>query len=156
MTDAYSHNIPTDAVEILPNMWLGNISAALNIDFLKSNKITCIINCTDTCPFVEYDIKKIRIPIKDNGTEEEIFKMYTVLDKATTLIYELLHKYPILIHCYAGRQRSVSVVLAFLMKYARFTLQEAIDALRKKKPKIGINFSHALVRYQLDLMHPIF
>lgn len=142
-----------DAVEILPNMWLGNIYAALNVEFLKDNKISCIINCTDSCPFTE-DItcKKIRIPIKDNGKEEEIHKMYTVLDKATTLVYDLLHKHRILIHCYAGKQRSVAVVLAFLMKYANFTLQEAIDVLRKKKSRIGINFSQALVLYQLDLL----
>ena len=145
-------NSRIDAVEILPNMWLGNIYSALSIDFVKDNKITCIINCTDLFPFADYNIKKIRIPVKDNGTAVEIHKMYTVLDTAVSLIYDLLHKYRILIHCYAGKQRSVAIVLGFLMKYANFTLQEAIDALRKKKPRIGINFSQALVLYQLDLM----
>jgi hypothetical protein len=143
-----------NVTEIIPNLWVGDIDAALSLDFIKRNKISCIVNCTDSCPFIDEGlirVKKIRIPIRDNGRDTEIQKMYSVLDKAVTHIYGLLRKHRILVHCLAGRQRSVAIILAFLMKYAGFTLQEAIDSVRKKKAKIGINFSQALVQYQMDL-----
>ena len=143
-----------NAVEIIPNLWLGNIHSATSADFMETHKISCIINCTKNREFGDLQgqvIKKIRIPIKDNGKDEEINKLYGVLDTSADLLYKLLPHHRILIHCYAGRQRSVSIVLAFLMKYGKFNLQEAIDVLQSKKTDIGINFSKALVRYQLDL-----
>lgn len=140
------------AVEILPNLWLGNLQSALSYEFIQGHCITCVINCTEDCPFIDLPgLKKIRVPLRDTGSTQAMKNMYLLLDRSATAIYRLLPKFRILIHCYAGRQRSVSIILAFLMKYAGFSLQEALDTLRSKKPQIGINFSKALVQYQLDL-----
>lgn len=140
------------ATEILPNLWLGNINAATDSDFLLSNRISCVINCTHNRPFPDINCKKIRVPVKDNGKEEEMDYFYSIMDKVVTMLYGLLHGHRVLVYCYAGRQRSVAVVLAFLMKYCHFTLQEAIDTLRTKREDIiGINFTKTLVQYQLYL-----
>ena len=97
-------------------------------------------------------MKRIRISVKDNGEKSEIYKMYSILDKGADVIYHMLPKYVILVHCHAGRQRSASIILAFLMKYCVFTLQESIDTLQSKRSNIvGINFSQALSQYQIDL-----
>lgn len=141
------------AIEIVPGLWLGNLDAAMNRSFLLENRITCVINCTDDCPFVDInmDLLKIRVPVRDNGRQEEMDKMFSLLDIVADRIQAVLRHRRILVHCLAGKQRSVAVILAYIMKYADMTLQEAIDVVRSKKSRIGINFSPALSRYQLYL-----
>ena len=141
------------AVEILPNLWLGNIRDALNQDFLHRKKITCVVNCTVKYPFYTSDkIRKIRIPVRDTGKEPEFYKMYVALPSAVDKIYELLDSERILIHCYAGKQRSVAVILAFIMKHCKYPLDYALHTLRAKWPCVGrLNFTKSLVMYQSDL-----
>jgi len=139
--------------EIIPNLWLGDINSA-DDKFIIDNKITCIINCTETLPFsnIRHIKNRIRVPIKDNLEGDEIFKMYTLLDKGANLIDKLIRNNIILIHCYAGKQRSVAIVLAYLMKYGNFKLQEALDTLKTKRIIAhGLHFSKALIQYQQDL-----
>lgn len=118
---------PTDnANEILPNLWLGNYHAALDIDFLKRSGINMIINCTKSCPFFyeisvcDYKIKDLetyRIPVNDSLLEADFIRMEKYLRVVIPL---LLRKYTvekrhILIHCHAGKQRS-AIVMAALLK----------------------------------------
>jgi dual specificity phosphatase 12 len=138
-------------VEIIPGLWLGDLRTALDVEFLANNRIGCVINCTDSCPFADYSALSIRIPLRDNGKESEMQRMYEIMDRVVTMIYKLLPQHRVLVHCYAGRQRSVAVILGFIMKYAQYNLQESIDVLRSKKPDIGINFSPALSQYYMDL-----
>lgn len=141
------------AIEILPNLWLGTVHIALDRRFIEQHKITCVVNCTVKYPFIDNSsIKKIRIPVRDTGKDPEFYKMYLALSVATDKIYDLLRTERILIHCYAGKQRSVTLVLGFLMKYCKYTVREAIRALRRKWPYIGMNFSKSLVMYGDDLV----
>jgi protein-tyrosine phosphatase len=80
--------------------------------------------------------------------------MYCILDKAVTLIRRLLAngKYKILIHCQAGQQRSVAVILAFIIKYTDVDLLTAQELLKTKWPEAnGSNFLKALEQYSDDM-----
>ena len=139
--------------EIIPGLWLGKWTNSQDIDFLEKEDINCIINCTNTFKFPNIKVRKIRIPVLDNRDEAEIYKMYCMLDKAVTLIRRLLAgRYRILIHCQAGQQRSVAIVLAFIIKYTDMNLETAQEMLRTKwEDADGSNFLGALKQYALDL-----
>jgi protein-tyrosine phosphatase len=79
--------------------------------------------------------------------------MYCILDKAVTLIRRLLaNRYRILIHCQAGQQRSVAIVLAFIIKYTGMNLTTAQELLRTKwEDANGSNFFKALGQYETDI-----
>ena len=47
----------------------------------------------------------------------------------------------VLVHCHAGMSRSVTVVLAYLMKYCEHTFHTAYDFVKQKKSNISPNFS---------------
>lgn len=47
----------------------------------------------------------------------------------------------VLVHCHAGMSRSVTVVLAYLMKYYAHTFHTAYDFVKQKKSNISPNFS---------------
>ena len=142
------------ATEVIHNLWLGNIRNANDINFIKKAGINTVFNCTvnisnisDLC--IRY---KYRIPVKDNCTKEEVFLMYTILEKTVHLIKKhLLNNDIVLVHCHAGRQRSVCIILAFLMKYGNLTLKSALKLLQKKRPISGtpeLNFYYALINYE--------
>ena len=120
------------ADKIIPRLWLGDYKSALDIDFLLNNKIDLIINCTPNTKFfyettdlnllnsnIVNKLRKIetyRIPVNDSLLEADFIRMEKYFKIVIPL---LLRKYTIenkniLVHCYAGKQRSAIVVAALL------------------------------------------
>jgi protein tyrosine phosphatase len=103
--------------EIIPGLWLGNHNAAHDKKFLKENNITVIINCTKDIPYVnDPSISFYRIPVDDSLEEEDIIKMEKALpDVLEFLIYtHMQNNRNVLIHCFAGVQRSAIVTVSYL------------------------------------------
>lgn len=142
------------ATEIYNGLWLGDIHSANDLQFLNSKSIDYIVNCTATLTTAE--TKRIfRIPVKDNQEMSEIYKMYKLLDKSTRLIAKLLEKGNVLVHCHAGRQRSATVIVAFLMRFG-ISLKEAYKCVKSKRPTVFTplpNFDKALRQYENDLSY---
>jgi hypothetical protein len=142
--------------EILPNLFLGNMDYSLNIGFIQLNKINCVINCTINKPFLDCIKYKYRIPIKDDKTDTEAYLLYLILDKVVEIIKQHIYKNDIiLVHCYAGKQRSVSCILAFLMKYGNMNLDIALKLLKARYPIAGepqLNFYKSLKYYENKLL----
>jgi len=138
--------------EILPNLWLGDINSSKNKCFFDDNNIDIVMNCTKDIPFYSNYTKNIRISIDDNLENSEIDKLYLYLDKAVDLLnMELLNNKNILIHCYAGKQRSASIICSYLIKYANMSLLESIEAIKSKRLIIFtpcINFRNSLIKYE--------
>lgn len=107
-------------------LWLGNYKSALDIEFIKQNNISVIVNCSVDLPYI-YDIidvnshglsklETFRIPVYDSLLDHDIYIMeqyyHTVIP---FIIKKLLKEHKnILVHCHAGAQRSASVVAAVL------------------------------------------
>ena len=68
------------ANQIHPNIWLGDVESAHDIDFLKHNNITVIINCTVSHKFIQHPFikknNKYRLPIRDNREKDQIDLLY--------------------------------------------------------------------------------
>lgn len=126
----------SSAVEIIPHLWLGNVKASHNLNFLKVSNITCIINCTKNFDFYDKlpaNTQKIRIAISDTGTEEANRALYSLLDKAVTYIQrQLIKGNRVLVHCYAGKQRSPAIVAAYLIKYCEWSTDEVLTLMNEK------------------------
>ncbi len=142
-----------DANEIIPNLWLGNIKDSINSDFI--DKMDIIINCTKDIPFNNDKKKCIRIPVDDNLEKIEITNLYKFLDKITNFIHlQLRQGKKIFVHCFAGKQRSASVITAYLMKYTGLKQNQVIDLLKTKRPIVFeplCNFDSALKVFEMDL-----
>lgn len=144
------------ATEVYPGLWLGDIQTATDDTFLEKHNIACIINCTATLPFSKLpSIKyKYRVPVKDNQQQDQIYLMYTLLDRTVNIIQKHLPYNNILVHCHAGRQRSVSIIVAFFMKCGAVNLHDAIICVQSKRDIAGqpsFNFMQALKEYELEL-----
>ena len=147
----------TEVVEILPNLWLSGHKYAKNKGFLRSKNIKLIINCSTNIDFVDGldDIKKIRIPVNDSLQEKDIQLLTKYLPKTSLLIEKYFNNLdPVLVHCYAGKQRSATVITSFIMKQTNLDIKMLIALIQMKKSNAFrpcINFMQSLKDYQTFL-----
>lgn len=134
------------ATQILNGLWLGNIIDSKNLEFLE--EIDIIINASTDIPFVSNKTKNIRVSVKDNLEKEQIIKLYTYLDNITEFIYNsLMDNKKIFVHCYAGKQRSATIVCAYIMKYLNLSYKSSTELMKSKRVVVFTplpNFDDAL------------
>jgi len=141
--------------EIIPGLWLGNKNICVHKQFFKDNNIEIVINCSKDIPFIELDVEKVRLKINDDLEKDEIINMYQNLDYITDYINKnLLLCKNILVHCYAGKQRSATVIVAYLMRYGKMNLYKTMELIKSKKKDVftpTCNFIEALKLYNKDI-----
>jgi hypothetical protein len=148
-----------NADEIIPRMWLGNVRASQDEDFIRRENIDVIFNCTKDLPFL-YDIpKQYRVPVDDNLQEEEIrnLKLWSpeIAHKLLTL-YNQGHT--ILVHCYAGMQRSAACVAIFLIALKHMNGQDAMKYIRSRRSvafQPRANFGRSIEFFEHDFFNRI-
>ena len=121
--------------EIIPNLWLGSRLAPVNQQLIKDNNIKLIINCTkDIDYYVDPNVQTIRLAINDLNTDEANQILRESIDSLIFLIdLHLKNNMGVLVHCYAGVQRSATVVLCYLIKYKHLQLQMAKTIMKDKR-----------------------
>lgn len=146
--------------KIIPGLWIGNYKCAKNKEFFDKNKIKAVLNCTEDLPntFACKDVEYMRIPVDDSLKEKDFKKMLDYFPVIVEFLYKhvVIEKHNVLVHCWAGRQRSVISVAAFLVKYFNLTPSKAINFLVSKRPEAfhfgkSINFESSLKKYYRTL-----
>lgn len=140
------------ASKILPRLWLGNRYDALNTEWLRENQITTVFNCTKDIPFAEGPLHKYRVPIDDSLKQEDIEKLTRWTPE---IMYKLISEYnqgaTILVHCYAGVQRSAAVVAMFLMTLQKQPMSVIYPFLKHCRPIVftpEINFAESIQAWE--------
>jgi protein tyrosine phosphatase len=127
-------NQKNDADLIIPGLWLGNAKAAMDENFLKKNNIQAVFNCTKDQPFHSSIKRRYRVPVDDNLKEEELRNMELW---SYEIIYKLTKEHKqgnVLVHCYAGMQRSAAVIAMYLIGNYRMKKDNAIAFIKRKRP----------------------
>ena len=132
--------------EIIPNLYLGGIKA---LDYCNNNcnnnynndsiTIHMVIDLMKYTNMINESIgrfeKYINLPVNDSPDECDnllkLIKEFGVLEK---MHIELQQNKPILVHCFAGMQRSCALVACYLIKYHNFTPYDAIEFIKSKRP----------------------
>jgi protein tyrosine/serine phosphatase len=145
--------------KILPNLYLGNIESAENKKFIKEKKIKVIINCTTSIPnYFQFDkdfsdLEYFRIPVDDSLLDEDIELMAQSLSQYVKIINNaLLQNKPVLVHCYAGRQRSACLIAAYLIYKYDYSIDQAYKYIISKRKEAfhygkSYNFHKSLLNY---------
>ena len=142
------------ANKIIDRVWVGDYISSLDKNFIISNNINVIINASKDLPFINdkyNNLIKIRIPVNDDLQKDSIINMFHFYKKIIPIIDFFIKKNKnILIHCYAGVQRSASLLAAYLL-YKGYNLPDAINLIQQKRnitftPQI--NFYPSLINYQ--------
>ncbi|CAF0802310.1 unnamed protein product [Rotaria sp. Silwood1] len=126
--------------EILPHIFVGNALDAQSQERLTQNGITHIVNCTPDLPFYwEKKYEYMRIGALDSPSQnlrKHFDDFIEFIDNALRVKTN-----NVLVHCSAGISRSPTLVLAYMMKKNRWTLDEAFDKMRKLRQIVDPNVS---------------
>ena len=128
--------------EIVPHLYLSNYQDAKSVpwDFF-------VINCTKDLPMVNSKYGT-RLAVNDDLRKESIDTMRTNIPVLVRYIDDhVSNGQNVLVHCFAGQQRSAAVVAAYLIKKKGMTPDEAVEYVRSKKPDAflhGVNFYDAI------------
>ena len=152
--------------QIIEHLYLGNCADAR----MKPN---CHhVNCTvDLKRYNNDNFDFYRVSANDNGCDGSAF--IKVLPGAVQFLFDKLsHKEDVLVHCFAGQQRSCAVIAAFLMThYEEFirsgsNIDDVVQFIRTKKRDAffwRVNFiselrawREAVVREKLDEVYDIY
>ncbi|KAL1740055.1 protein-tyrosine phosphatase-like protein, partial [Schizophyllum fasciatum] len=124
------------ADEIVPEqIYLGNLSAALSLDYRREHGITHILS---VCP--EYEPTKrdhLMIPVDDTEYDD----LLSHLPKTCDFIQDALNGGgKVLVHCVMGVSRSSTVLAAYLMRAHRWSAAEALSFIKKSRPRVRPNY----------------
>jgi protein-tyrosine phosphatase len=155
------NNNSEDYHKIIENIYIGNIISAQNKDFIKNNNISIIINCSNDIPnyfILDNSIQYYRLPIDDSLETYDINLMSELLPKYVKIIDDAIKENKnILVHCYAGRQRSACLVTAYLLYKYNYNLSDAYKIILEKRPQAfhygkSYNFNLSLINFQNNIL----
>ena len=133
---------------IIDNVYLGDFRCADDLDLLKKNNITHIVNCAFNLPnSFPNEITYKNLNLKDEKNQP----LLSALQEAYKFIKDNKDK-NVLIHCVYGKSRSASVVLFYLINEKKYSFQEAKEFARKIRICVNPNegFERELIKYYED------
>ena len=130
-------------------MFLGTYSNACNINELRRIGIHYILNCASECDNdnLPENITELHLNIKDDDS----FNLAPFFEESNLFINKVrLSGDIMLIHCKFGISRSVSLIIAYLIKYFGFTVQKALSYIQTKRNHVNPNkgFLDQLFEYE--------
>ncbi|XP_057421881.1 dual specificity protein phosphatase 1-like isoform X2 [Lotus japonicus] len=123
--------------KIHEGLFLGSIGTANNKDALKKVNVTHVLTVAG----------KLAPP----HPGDFVYKTIDVADREDVNLKKYFHKCfdfineaksqggAVLVHCYAGRSRSVTIIVAYLMKTLGMSLSEALKHVKSKRPQAAPN-----------------
>ena len=138
-----------------PCLFISNFLAAQDYVQIKGERISHVVNCApDSCSNYHEDVCEYhQVPVRDYETED--IKKY--FEASSLWIKKALEsgKGNVLIHCGAGISRSVSIAIAYLMRYHDMDYEKALGHIRKTRFVAGPNmgFKAQLEKWREETKH---
>ncbi|KAL1924602.1 uncharacterized protein VTP21DRAFT_4256 [Calcarisporiella thermophila] len=142
-----------DVSEILPGfLFLGpELTSPQQLERLSELGVRRILNMAEECNDAVLGLEKFTYRKVSAQDHVEMRGVEQCLEEAVNFIDDARRaNEPIYVHCFAGRSRSVTAVLAFLIRRHRWTLRQAYDHVLERRPGIcpNIGFVAELMRIE--------
>jgi len=135
--------------EVLEHLYVGNMQdSECVVDF------GLIVNCTKNIPFSSKSssCKLIRVDVDDDGNPKSTWDLYNEFETVIPIIDAVIaSNQDVLVHCFAGIQRSCTTVAAYLMSKKNMSAIESVRFLKEKREIAfhgGANFIKALLLWE--------
>lgn len=140
-----------DMDRILDHLFLTGL-AGVTRDNLIAHNISIIINATYEVPLLMLPtrIYSVRVPVDDDPEDE----IYPYLHDVTDFMFRAAYEgFRIVVHCLAGASRSTTIVLAYLIKYGKLSLEESFDYVHRGRPcaRPNMAFFSQLIRFEKEV-----
>ncbi|KAL4134440.1 hypothetical protein PRIC2_004740 [Phytophthora ramorum] len=140
-------NLPVE-VDVVSGLFIGSYGAANNFEALKQAEITHVL-CVSPSLSLKYpeEFTYLRLEVADLSS----VKISVFFGEALSFIDSALSAGgKVLVHCFMGRSRSATIVLAYLIARHALTLSDALRELRRVRPQAQPNtgFYKELVAFE--------
>lgn len=120
-------------------LYLSSLTAAQNIELLRKNKITHVINCCLENQLPKYGVPGITclfLKLRDTGLEN----IDSLFLESIAFIHEArMQNKTVLVHCYQGVSRSASLVIAYIMWANDLSYEDAYSHVRSCRGVVSPN-----------------
>lgn len=115
---------------ITSNIWIGGEDDAEDRDFLKRNKICCVVNCAaEIDDMVKYPgVRYLHLRLRDQYDQ----CLLKLIDKGIRFMRDHNHE-NILVNCAMGMSRSVSIALAYLVCEKGWGYEQALRFIQRRR-----------------------
>ena len=144
---------------IVPRLYLGDKEASMDPAFLKEKGITTVFNCTKDLPFSPLIKRQYRVPVDDDLQPVELKNME---NWSPEIVAKVLREYnqgqTILVHCFAGKQRSAAVMAMTLIAKTGKTFEEVHRYIQSVRPVAftpQVNFEPSIRRFETMLKRAV-
>lgn len=136
-------------VKLLDHLYIGSVGAAMNKAALKAEGITNILTVADKLsPMFPTEFTYLSIALLDSMEAN----LLEILPRALEFIEAAREAGgKTLVHCFAGKSRSSSVCIAYLMKTERLNLLEALRFVRARRQVVMPNTGFLTQLKQLEV-----
>lgn len=116
-----------------------------------------VINCTKNLPpvWTGWDHQRLQIAVDDDCHEDSLDTMYRAFENVVKTMHTFISSgRSVLVHCFAGQQRSAAVVAAYLMYVHGIGCDEAMRYIKERKKDAFFwkaNFEPSLRRWEAKL-----
>lgn len=149
MTSIIDYDTRSNKDDSVHTLYLGSFNDVNGMSLLH-NKIKTVINLAKECDPIlpkELNIKYYKYDFVDS-----VMDFYDSFNHIIHIIQKRLEHGSVLVHCKAGRSRSATIILAYLIKTRSLDLFHAFIDVREKR---GIfphpNFMRALMEYEKEI-----
>jgi dual specificity phosphatase 12 len=115
------------------NVWVGSAADAVDGKFLKDADISLVVNCTKNLRFLPGTRTQNHRVGVDDDTNEVHAMVLKIPEAVAAIDAHLRNNRGVLIHCWAGMQRSCAVAAAYLMYKIGLTPPKAMAAIKHVK-----------------------
>ncbi|EPS65926.1 hypothetical protein M569_08851, partial [Genlisea aurea] len=124
--------------QIEEGLYLGSVGAAENWFSLRKLNITHILTVANCFPPVHPDNFTYKVVSVADRADVNISQHF---DECIAFIDEAKSNGgAVLVHCFAGRSRSATVVVAYLMSKTGMSLSQAMEHVRNRRPVVCPNY----------------
>ncbi|KAI9275329.1 protein-tyrosine phosphatase-like protein [Sporodiniella umbellata] len=131
---------PNGPIKILPHLYLGSERNTLDLNSLKRLSVNAILNVAAEVTYPEeymfqstMGYYKLSWEHNQDNLSIELQKAINIIDKTRSAGQNIL------VHCQCGVARSATVIIAYMMKVKRLSLQDAYEQVKALSPAISPN-----------------
>ncbi|KAK7011405.1 dual specificity protein phosphatase 1 [Biomphalaria glabrata] len=141
----------TEPAEILPHLYLGDVSHSSQRPLLDQMGITALLNVSSTCGnHFQSHFRYMNVQVNDN-MDADLFSWFPKIIEFIDNVAAEDGK--VLVHCRAGVSRSATVCIAYIMQKRGLSLDSAFEFVMTRRPIIdpNLNFIQQLQRFETNL-----
>ncbi|ESQ49435.1 hypothetical protein EUTSA_v10021629mg [Eutrema salsugineum] len=126
-----------DLSDIGQGVFIGSVAEANNKDLLKSSNVTHILTVAVALapPYPDDFVYKVIEVVDRSETDLTVYfdECFSFMDQA------IQSGGGVLVHCFMGISRSVTIVVAYLMKKHGMSFSKAMELVRSRRPQASPN-----------------